>query len=514
MKVVTASQMRELDRKTIQDFGIPSLTLMEKAGEAVAGAVEKVVDAGERVVIVAGKGNNGGDGLVVARHLLKAARCPQVFLLARRDELSKDALHNLKALSLEVREVTDEEGTRELEKALEGVPVVVDAILGTGSRGEVRGIIRKVIELVNASGAHIVSVDVPSGLDSDRGTPLGVCVRASCTVTMGLPKLGLLLQPGSGLAGELKVADIGIPAGLREGGGLDMNLITGTQVGGILPRRNPASHKGDYGHVLVLAGSTGYTGAAALTCQGALLSGAGLVTLGIAASLNWIMEIKLTEVMTRPLPEKECGALGLEAEGPVLALAEEASVVVIGPGLRTHPETKQLVRNMVRKIEKPVVIDADGLNAFAGVPELLAEAGGELVLTPHPGEMARLTGKETGEITEDRINTARSVAEELHAVVVLKGEGTIVATPEGEIHLNRTGNAGMATGGMGDVLTGMIGGLVGQGIGTRDACIASVYAHGLAGDRAREKKGELGLTASRVLDELGCVWREIERERG
>ena len=317
---------------------------------------------------------------------------------------------------------------------------------------------------------------------------------------MGLPKQGLVLYPGAEFAGELTIADIGIPKELSGKG--KVNLLTADDIRPILPQRRGDSHKGDYGHVLVLAGSTGLTGAAALTSLGALRSGAGLVTLGIAESLNPIMEVKLTEVMTKPLPETKDGTLSLKAEEGILRLVKKIDTLAIGPGLSTSEETSELVRRLITRVEKQMVIDADGINAISGNISILKNAPGPRIITPHPGEMARLIGRSKEEVQNDRIGISQEVAEETAATVVLKGARTIISDSESNVYVNPTGNPGMASGGMGDVLTGMIASFLGQGLGEIESAQVGVYLHGLAADIAREKKGELALIATDILDSL------------
>ena len=504
MKLVTVEEMRRIDRKTIGEFQVPSLQLMEKAGWSVAEAAREMLShlPGKRVAIFAGRGNNGGDGFVAARCLLEEGIEVNVYLLARKEEVKGDAEVNLKRLTLPVVELKKEKDLDEIRGDLAGVNLIIDALLGTGARGEVKGIWKATIELLNGSDKPVLSVDIPSGLEGDEGEAPGICVRAARTVTMGLPKRGLILYPGAEYVGELKVADIGIPPEVLNEESLKVNLLEGKDISFLFPPRRRDSHKGDYGHILILAGSTGWTGAAALTSLGALRSGGGLVTLGVPRSLNPIMEAKLTEAMTRPLPETGEGSLSLEAEGEILKLARKVDVLALGPGLSTHPETRELVKRLLAKIDKPMVIDADGLNGLGGDVSPLTKSTASVIITPHPGEMGRLLRKTTREVQSRRIGVAREAASQTGTVVVLKGARTVISDPEGNVYVNPTGNPGMASGGMGDVLTGMLASFIGQGLTELEAAKAGAYIHGLAGDIAVESRGEMGLMATDLLDNL------------
>lgn len=539
MKVVTAGEMREIDRRTIEDIGIPGIVLMENAGRAVADAAGRVLGsltvsgsgcdgggaagdgdtagnvAGRRVCIFAGKGNNGGDGFVAARYLANRGARVKAFLLGKKEEVKGDAAVNLAALArmgLEVEELSQ----GELHKARVAISIsdiVIDAIFGTGFKGEISGLAALVIEAINDSSRPVISVDIPSGVDADTGGVAGRCVRASYTVTMGLPKVGLMLYPGALYAGNVVVADIGIPSAFASDERLRFNMSTSGYVRGLLPARHPDSHKGDFGRILVIAGSEGMIGAAALTCLSALRTGAGLVTLGIARSLHDLMEIKLTEVITRPLPETEARSLSIAAQGMIESTAKRADVLAIGPGLSTNSETAQLVRNLLVSLNMPAVVDADALNAIAQDISVLRAARAPLVLTPHGGEMARLLGVNVNEVKRDRLATACRAARQWGKVVVFKGARTIIADPSGAAYINPTGNPGMATAGSGDVLTGAIAGLIAQGLAPFEAAIAGVYIHGLAGDLALEDKGEAGLLAGDILERLPLAETRLRKGR-
>jgi hydroxyethylthiazole kinase-like uncharacterized protein yjeF len=514
MMAVTASEMRALDKLTIETYGIPGVVLMENAGRGAAEIILRHFGnmANRRVGIFAGKGNNGGDGLVVARYLHKRGIPVQIYLLAQKGQISGDAKVNMDtALEMKVPlvEVADEKAFSLYKTDMRHLGIVVDGILGTGLTADVRGFYRDVIEFINGLKEPVVAMDIPSGLDSDNGRPKGVCVKADLTVTFGLPKLGQLIHPGLDMVGRLEVVDIGIPKEALAKAQIQNNVISPDMLRGLIRDRIPDSHKGTYGHLLVISGSVGKTGAAALTCLGALRAGAGLVTLGIPKSLNLAMEAKLTEVMTEPLPETREQTFSLSAFKPIATLTARKGAVAIGPGISTHPETQKLVLKFVKGLAIPMIIDADGVNALAGHIDILKKAKVDIIITPHPGEMARLVGMFTSEIQRDRIGITRAVAREHGIYVVLKGARTIVGDPGGNIYINPTGNPGMATGGVGDVLTGIIGGLMVQGYTALDACLLGVYIHGHAGDLIAKDRGQIGMIATDIVDRLPEVIRDI-----
>lgn len=512
MKVVTAGEMKEIDRKAMKDFCIPGLVLMENAGMAVARKVEEMLKgiANPRVVVVSGKGNNGGDGCVAARQLKKSGIETTVLLLGRKRDVKGDARVNLSIVSklLPVVEVSSQE-LKKLKAELESCDLVVDAIVGTGANDRMKGLVASAITAVGECNKPVVCIDIPSGLDAGNGLPLGVCVRGTETVTLGLPKAGLLLYPGACFAGKLTVADIGLPDKLLEDKNLSLHLLQNKEIASILPQRPPDAHKGSMGRVLVLAGSCGHTGAAVLTSMGALRSGCGLVTLGVPRSLNTIFEIKLTEVITKPLLETEAGTLGLEAEGEIIDMVKQADALAVGPGLARHPETQALVRKLMMTVEKPMVIDADALNILEGDISLLGRRQAPTVITPHPGEMSRLLGIPASKVQAKRVSLSRETAVKQGIVVVLKGARTVIAGSDGNVFINPTGNSGMASAGMGDVLTGIIASLVSQGIECLEAAKAGVFLHGLAGDIAADVKGKEAMIAGDLLDSLSEVFLKI-----
>jgi NAD(P)H-hydrate epimerase len=513
MIVVTAEQMRELDRLTIQEHGVPSLTLMERAGAGIAEAILENFNAAAKkgVLVVAGKGNNGGDGFVVAR-LLKKKRIPcEVLLLASRGELSPDAAHNCRAFERRKGKVTEVTAGRleVLERKLPGSGLLVDAIVGTGIKSEVRGLFAEAIALMNASGLPIVAVDMPSGLDTDRGTPLGVAIQAEMTVSLGSAKLGQVIYPGIDHVGDLVVVDIGIDPSAVAKVAPAVEILTREEVAWLVPRRRPDSHKGDYGHLLVLAGSRGKTGAAVLATRAAMRTGAGLATLAAPRSLNSIFAAVLIEAMTEPLRENSLEQMEEPMPHEWSRLLERKNAVVFGPGIGVTDATRNMLRWLLRNLEMPWLIDADGLNNLALDIDRLRSAKTPPILTPHPGEMARLIGQSTAAVNQDRVGIAREFAVKHRCYLVLKGAGSVIATPAGTISINPTGNPGMASGGMGDVLAGMLGALLAQRLSPQDAMKLGVFLHGFVGDRVAQEKGQIGLIASDIIDALPAGLRAL-----
>ena len=508
MKVANAEEMQELDRKAIETYRIPGMILMENAGK---GAAEAISDAfpdlqKKKIAIIAGKGNNGGDGFVIARYLLNQGVSVRVYLLTDPKGLRGDAETNyniFQRMKGEILSVASSKDYVKVKKDLEKFDILVDGIFGTGLDAEVRGYYREVIDHLNTLQKPVVAIDIPSGLDANTGKPLGTAIRAFLTITFGLPKVGHLIPPGLGYVGKVKVIDIGIPRRLVEEEKIPTYLLEKEQIQRWLSiPRNPDTHKGDYGHLLVIAGSVGKTGAAAMACQAALRMGAGLVTLAIPKSLNGIMEMKLTEVMTEPLPETPKQTLSLRAFSALVRLCENKRAVIIGPGLGTFKETQSLVLKLVKTLNLPIILDADGLTALATQPKILPITNRSLILTPHPGEMARLIRSNVKEVLEDRIGLSRKFSQSQHVHLILKGHPTLISTPQGEVFVNPTGNPGMASGGTGDVLTGMIGGLVCQGFDILPSLQIAVYLHGMAGDEGAREKGEKSLIATDIIEKI------------
>ncbi len=509
--------MKALDTAAIEEYGIPGLVLMENAGRRVVEEIQQILGKiqGKSITIFIGKGNNGGDGLVIARHLLNMGAGVKVLALVNVKEISGDAAVNLKIwrnMEQKIYSLHQGDSANIIKLVLMNTDLIVDAVYGTGFRGHVEERVGRIFETLNESGRPIVAVDIPSGLEAGAGRVNGPCIRATSTVTFGLPKLGLVLEPGASYAGRVTVADISLPANLIENIAPDRYIITAEMVKGWLPARPAPAHKGSFGRVLVVAGSRGMTGAACLTGEAALRAGAGLVTVAVPETLHDIMEIKLTEVMTAPLPDTGDGSLSGEAGSRILSLLEGADVLVMGPGLSQAPGVAALVRELLPLAGKPCVLDADGINALSGAGDILEKARAPVVITPHPGEMARLMGKEVKEIQMDRIAAAVNAADTWNVVALLKGFRTVVAAPDGPIYINTTGNPGMATGGSGDVLTGIVAALMAQGLAPARAAAAGAYIHGLAGDRVAEESGMTGMIAGDILAALPVTFRELAQQ--
>jgi len=517
VKVTTAAEMRQIDSQAVSKFGIPSIVLMENAGYKVAKKVDEVVGGArnKKICIFSGKGNNGGDGFVAARHLGNLGAKVKIFLFGAKADVSGDARVNLDILLKTGFDIVEIISERDMDKAKVAAalsPCLVDALLGTGFRGEISGNLAGLIEIISTADSQVVAVDVPSGIDADNGQVRGVAVQADHTVTLALPKPGLLFQPGATYAGKITVADIGIPPAVIAAGMIKQKVITADAVRRMLPKRQAWLHKGACGRVLVVAGSPGLSGAAALASSAAVRAGAGLVTLATAAGQQAILAGKVTEVMTKALPETADGVIGGEAAGNIKTLAAASDVLAIGPGLGRAEATAAVVRDIVSNIDCPLVVDADGLSALVGNSQILTEAAAVAILTPHAGEMSRLTGLAVDYINANKLAVARKAALEWEAIVVLKGPGTVVAFPDGEAFINTTGNAGMATGGTGDVLTGVIAGFIAQGLSSHDAAIVGVYIHGLAGDIVAEA-GMIGMMAGDLVGSLPKAIKTVQTNR-
>jgi hydroxyethylthiazole kinase-like uncharacterized protein yjeF len=526
VKALTAAQMRETDRLTTERYGISSLQLMENAGATIAGFLrERFADlTGRRIVVLCGKGNNGGDGLVVARLLKQSGCSPNVFLFANPGAVEGDAAVNLKRWQQglgELHSVTSEAEWGPARAALSHTELVVDALLGTGLRGPVEGLLGTVIQDLNEirkktrGNRIVVAVDMPSGLASDAQDFDGPVVSADFTVTLTAPKVGQLISPRSSLCGELVVKNIGTPPELLEADPhLKIHWIEPGEFRALPLERQAGANKGTYGHALLVAGSLGKSGAAVLAARGALRSGAGLATVATPEVVLPIVAAGMPEMMTVPLTATEAGTASLRNldYGRFTELVRGKSVLAIGPGLSMQGETQQFIRCVVGESELPVILDADGLNAYAGMADHLNERRSPaLALTPHPGEMARLLGVTAKDVQARRLDVALEAAARWRAYVILKGFHTILATPSGQAYVNTTGNPGMATGGTGDVLTGMLAGLTAQ-FGVEDwARVLSfgVYLHGLAGDIAASRVGQAPLVASDLIDAIPEAYARI-----
>ncbi|MFV1951871.1 MAG: NAD(P)H-hydrate dehydratase [Nitrospinota bacterium] len=512
MKVVTAEEMQEIDRKTIEDYGVQSIVLMENAGiQVVRVLLERHKDISEkRIGIFAGKGNNGGDGMVIARHLVTKGIDTTLFLLARKEAVSGDANTNLKIVTemgIRTLEIDSLEDFELHKKEILHCDIFVDAILGTGLNSPVKGYYKDIISFLNNAGKFTLSVDIPSGLSSDAGEIIGEHIKADITVTFGFPKRGHLLYPGAKYVGRLEVVDISIPGRLSNK--VKVNLIEEEDIRAIFHPRDPDSHKGNYGHILVVAGSIGKGGAAALASISALKIGAGLVTLALPESMNLAVEVGIPEVMTLPLPQTNKGTIDLSAKDKILDSLEGKDVLLIGPGISTHPRTVKLLGELLMAVNCPVVIDADGINGLKTYLDLLKNISTPMIMTPHPGEMARLLDITVKDLRAKRLELTQNLAEKYNIYIALKGARSVIAEPGGEIYLNPTGNPGMATAGAGDVLSGIIAGLISQRFSLSNALKSAVYLHGLAGDIASMHLGQMSLIAGDIIDSIPEAVREV-----
>lgn len=505
MYLVTAAQMQSLDRRAIEEAKIPGTTLMENAGRGVVDAFVQTFGspAGKRVTIFCGKGNNGGDGFVVARLLRRKRARIRVLLFADPKELRGDAqtMHRRLVRSAGTSLVVAQPSQEYVRDQADQADFLVDALLGTGLSSTVKGQYKDAIGAMNRSSAPTIAVDLPSGIHSDNGEILGSAVNAFLTVTFGCPKVGLYLGSAIDHAGKIVYSDIGIPQEYIKNLSLKTQLLTSEMIKPLLPRRSMTSHKGTFGHAGIIAGSPGKTGAAALSARSALRIGTGLVTVAAPKTVNPILETQLLEAMTAPMPETQDCSLGLSAYSHLREFAQTRSAIAIGPGIGTSEETGELVRTFIQHLNAPCVVDADALNHLAGHTSLLSSGTLFHILTPHPGEMARLLGNTSPKsVNQDRLGVSRRFARNHHVIVVLKGARTIIASPDGQAAICPTGNPGMASAGMGDVLTGMIVGLLAQGLSPWNAARAGVYLHGLAGDLGAEKLGQAGLIASDLIE--------------
>jgi hydroxyethylthiazole kinase-like uncharacterized protein yjeF len=507
MRILTAEAMREVDRAAIEELGIPSLVLMENAAIGVVEAIGESFGEAESAAVFCGPGNNGGDGLAVARHLSVRGWEVRIFLVTGGRQLSDDAATQLsicRKAELAVMEVASPADLAGAAEAAAECELVVDALFGTGLTRPLEGLFADAVETINDLPIPCVAVDLPSGLSGSQAQPIGPHVEADLTVTFAAPKVAHVFPPASDAVGEMAVTDLGIPPRLvedveEEAG--DLHLLVGEELAELIPERDPDSHKGDYGHALIVAGSPGKAGACILAARAAVRAGAGLVTAAVPEPILQTVDLGSIESMTLALPTGASGHLAERAAEAVLEAAEGKAALALGPGLGQEPSTVAAIRQIALECPLPLVLDADGLNAFAGKAGDLAGRKAETILTPHPGELGRLLGISTAQIQEDRIAAARGAAEETGAIVILKGHMTLVASGTA-VFVNPTGNPGMATGGTGDVLTGLIAGLLAQGLDALDAAVLGVYLHGLAGDLAASRLGEMALAAGDLIEIL------------
>lgn len=524
MILMTRAEMRRYDALAQERYGIAGIVLMENAGRGAADLIRRLLGelprrrggAAPRVGIVCGPGNNGGDGFVIARHLANAGVAVRIYLMSPADLVKGDAAANLvaaRAMKLDIVDCPDPNPPSEVTSSLRHDAVVVDALFGTGLDREVRGRAAAIIDVVNAAPGLKVAVDVPSGLDCDTGRPLGACVRADHTVTFGEMKIGLAIHPGVDLAGEVHVASIGAPAALPEETGWVAELLEDAIVAAMLPARPRAAHKGSFGHLALVAGTPGKSGAAVLGAEAAVRAGAGLTTVVTTRDARVSIEARVREAMVEALLADAEAPFGPAEEKAWARLAKGKTAVALGPGLGTGAGMAALVEMIVRTARAPVVIDADGLNVLAGRTDALRGAPAPRVVTPHPGEMARLAGLTTAAVQDDRIGVAKRFADAHGVVVALKGARTVVAAPGGRVFINPTGNPGMASGGSGDVLTGIVGAFLAQGLGPLEAACAGVYVHGAAADLAAGDREGRGLGARDVVRALPATLKRLARLR-
>ncbi len=517
MKVLTSKQMKEIDRVAIEEMGILGPTLMENAGFQIFQNIQKRFRElnKEKIVIVAGKGNNGGDGFVVARHLFNHGADPVVLLLASKNEVRGDAALNLKIadeIGIKIHEVCSPKDLNLQKGKIFLATVLVDAIFGTGLTQPAKGLYVKVIELINKSKAYTIAVDIPSGLSSDTFRIIGPCVKADLTVTLAAPKISHVFPPAEEYVGELVVADISIPSFLFDKEDLKLEFVERKTVLPYFKKRQRDAHKGTYGHLFILSGSLGKTGAAVMAGKAALKMGAGLVTVGTPESCLPIVARSMDELMTEPLPETHEKTLSSEALDKALSLLDGKDALLIGPGISTHPSTAEFVLSLIPKIKTPVVIDADALNILASKPEIIKSLRKPAVLTPHPGEFARLLNLSTREVLEKKLELVPQFAAEYGVYLVLKSYRTLTAAPDGKVYINSTGNPGMATAGSGDVLSGMMASMIIQEKNLLEAVLAAVYIHGLSGDLGVEKLGEKPLLAGDIIRYLPKSIKLLSRD--
>ena len=516
MKVVTAAQMIKAEQAAIAGYGIPSILLMENASMAVLTAIEDILGelVSKKAVILAGKGNNGGDGLALGRHLVNRGMEVKVFLCGARDELKPDCITNLRllqALGVAVFEVSGETELRAFKLALMTCDLAVDALFGTGLRGAMPPVEESYVKALNEAGKPAVAVDIPSGLESDTGKVYKEAVRAKVTVAFGLPKLGHFLGMGPEYSGQVRVDNISIPDTLLEDASINTHVLTEDYVAEFIPARPIDGHKGTHGSCLVIGGSLGMTGAVALASRAALRSGAGLVQMAVGQSIAPFVDSLLMEATTLALQEINPGVLDTTAVGQLQEGITRARSLAFGPGMGKAGEVADFLSWLIENCPKPLVIDADGLNAVATDLKMLARARGPVILTPHPGEMARLCGLTVQEVVDNRLELAQEKAVEWKVILVLKGSSTVIAAPDGRAFINPTGNPILGTGGTGDVLTGLITGLIAQGVDPLQAACLGVYCHGLAGDILAEDFGTRGALAHEVCDLIPKALRKMQK---
>lgn len=515
MYVVTPSQMKAIDSMAIEEFLIPGIVLMENAALKTVEVIQKrypVDCCYGKVIVLVGGGNNGGDGMAVARHLLLKGIDVELFMFSPEDKIKGDAKINLdilKKLGARMKWIENVDDLTMLDQEFKGAYLIIDAIFGTGLSRNIEGIIYETIKKLNSYKIPVLAIDIPSGIHGESGHVMGIAVKATDTVTFGYPKQGHVLFPGREYVGQLHIVPISLPCDSAERAGVLGFTLEDNEMAMLLRERPAQGHKGTFGKVAVIAGSIGMTGAACLASMAALRAGAGLVTLGVPASLNSIFENKLTEVMTVPLEDEGTGYLNSKGIDGIRELLVDKDVLAIGPGWGKNCDGLEILRNILEENSIPIIIDADALNHISQDMELLLHHQGPVVITPHPGEMARLTKKTVREVVEFPVDIVRKVASQYGIIVLLKGAASVVAHPDGRIYFNRSGNSGMGTGGSGDILTGLIASLIAQGYSPYDAAVYGCYIHGRAGDYAMDRWGNAGMVAGDILESLPLVLRDL-----
>lgn len=515
MKILNQQEMRRLETIAIEDYQMTSRLLMENAGRSIFDYIKDLNQNFSKVIILCGLGNNGGDGFVLARQLINKNIPFEIFIIGDADKIKGDALLNLeilKKLEIDINTIEDKYKIRSLEQIIDKNDLLIDAILGIGIKGPVRELAAEVIEVINSSNNMVISVDLPSGVDSDSATIGNIAVKADTTITLGLPKFGNILFPGANYNGELIIGHVGISPKIADGIESKTYIITKEMIRRYIPKRIADSHKGTYGKASVVAGSRGLSGAAILTCLAALNSGIGIIELFIPESIDLIISTKVVEIITRPIKETPNGLLDLSSINTVVKGIKASDVVAIGPGCGNSNELLELVKQIIKTSEVPLVIDADGLNALSKNIEILKDENrkSKVVLTPHLGEMSRLINRPIEEIKRDKISIVKEFTKEYNVILVLKGARTIVGLPNGEIYINVNGNSGMATAGSGDILTGLIASLIAQGVEPGKASLLGVFIHGYSGDLVANDKGEYGMLAEDIVKSIGKVFKELK----
>ena len=503
MKLMNSENMKAMDAYAINDLKINSLALMDSAAEHIVNVA--VSHGGETVAVFAGAGNNGGDGICAAAKLIKLGYTVRTFMVGAIEKMTADTSVMAERLADAdglLEEFTDNE---DIAKYVCSADIIIDAMLGIGLNSDLRGNYLAAAELINSAQAYVIAADIPTGISADTGLVMGNAVKADVTVTFSMPKIGQYVEPGCVYCGKIQVCDIGIPRQVEEL--FDCKTYLVTEESAKLPKRRPDTHKGDYGRDFILAGSIGYTGAPIMAAEAAIRMGAGLVYLGVPDSIYSIEAIRCKEAMPMPMPCDEDGLVSWNAREPVMSMLEQCDVCLAGPGLGTSYQLRYLLEAIVRHKDCRVILDADGINGIAENIDILKEAEKPVVLTPHPGEFAKVGGK----LENGRVQGAREFAKEYNCILVLKGHRTVTALPDGRVYINTTGGPAMAKGGSGDVLAGMVTALVGQGIPAEKAAIAAVYLHGLAGDICADAMGEYSVIASDIIEAIPKAVKTVMR---